>query len=57
MSALHVAFLLVEAGNQMAQVEVLDHSLEDGVAADLDILDLDLGAFGDEVHLALAFLL
>lgn len=41
----------------MAQVEVFDHGLEDGVLVDLDVLDLDLGAFGDEVHLALAFLL
>ena len=57
MSTLHVALLFVKAGNEMAQVEVLDHSLEDGVAADFNVLDLDLGAFGDEVHLALAFLL
>jgi len=41
----------------MLQVKVLDHLLEHWVLSNLDILDLNLGAVGDEVHLALSFLL
>ena len=48
---------LVHAGNEVAEAEVLDHGLEDGVFVDLDVLDLDLGLVGDLVHSALSFLL
>ena len=41
----------------MAEAEVLDHGLEDGVLVYLDVLDLDLGLVGDLVHSALSFLL
>ena len=58
LAALHAfVLLLVEAGNEVAQVHVLDHGLEHGVSMDLDVFNLDLGAVGDEVHLALTFLL
>ena len=48
--------VLVHAGDELAETEVLDHGLEGGVVGDLDVLDLELGALGDEVHLLLALL-
>ena len=54
---LDLTVLLVHAGNEVAEAEVLDHGLEDGVFVDLDVLDLDLGSVGDLVHSALSFLL
>jgi len=52
-----LALLLLHAGDEVLKVEVLDHLLEHWVLSNLDILDLNLGAVGDEVHLALSFLL
>jgi len=49
--------VLLEAGDELPEAEVLDHLLEDLVVADIDLLDLDLGFLGDEVHLSLSFLL
>merc|ERR1712050_374479 len=49
--------LLLHLGDEVLDVEGLDHLLEDWVLADLDLLDLNLGAVGDEVHLTLSFLL
>ena len=48
--------VLLEARDELANTEVLDHVLEDSVVADFDLLDLDLGLLGDEVHLSLALL-
>lgn len=49
--------LLLHLGNEVLDVEDLDHLLKDWVLADLDILDLNLGLLGDKVHLTLSFLL
>lgn len=49
--------VLLEAGDELADAEVVDEGLEDGVVSDLDLVDLDLGLVGDEVHLSLPFLL
>ena len=57
LSALDLSVLLVHAGNEVTETEVLDHGLEHGVLVNLDIVDLDFGVVGDEVHLALSFLL
>ena len=54
---LDLTVFLVHTGNEVAEAEVLDHGLEDGVLVDLDVLDLDLGLVGDLVHSALSFLL
>ena len=51
------ATLLLETGDELPDAEVLDHLLEHSVVADVDVLDLDLGLLGDEVHLSLSFLL
>ena len=51
------AVVLLETGDELSDTEVLDHLLEDLVVLDLDLVDLDLGAFWDEVHLSLSFLL
>ena len=51
------AVVLLEAGDELSDTEVLDHLLQDLVVLDLDLVDLDLGAFWDEVHLSLSFLL
>ena len=51
------AVVLLEARDELSDTEVLDHLLEDLVVLDLDLVDLDLGAFWDEVHLSLSFLL
>ena len=56
LSALAVVVLL-ETRDELPDTEVLDHLLEDSVVADIDVLDLDLGLLGDEVHLSLSFLL
>ena len=44
-------------GDEVSDAEVLNELLEDWVVALVDVLDLDLGPLGDEVHLALSFLL
>jgi len=49
--------LLAEAGDELPDAEVLDHGLENLVVAAFDLVDLDLGLLGDEVHSALSFLL
>ena len=49
--------VLLEAGDELSDTEVLDHLLQNLVVLDLDLVDLDLGAFWDEVHLSLSFLL
>lgn len=56
LSALTVVVLL-ETRDELSNAEVLDHLLEDLVVLDLDLVDLDLGALWDEVHLSLSFLL
>merc|ERR1711953_1065902 len=55
LSALTVVVLL-ETRDELSNAEVLDHLLEDLVVLDLDLVDLDLGALWDEVHLSLSFL-
>ena len=52
-----MAVVLLETRDELSDAEVLDHLLEDLVVLDLDLVDLDLGAFWDEVHLSLSFLL
>lgn len=49
--------LLLKAWDELSDAEILDHLLENLVVLDLDLVDLDLGALGDEVHLSLSFLL
>ena len=49
--------VLLETGDELSDTEVLDHLLKNLVVLDFDLVDLDLGALGDEVHLALSFLL
>ena len=49
--------VLLETGDELSDAEVLDHLLEDLVVLNFDLVDLDLGALGDEVHLSLSFLL
>lgn len=49
--------VLLEAGNELPDTEVLDHLLQDSVVASVDSIDLDLGLLGDEIHLSLSFLL
>ena len=51
------AGVLLETRDELSDTEVLDHLLENLVVLDLDLVDLDLGAFWDEVHLSLSFLL
>ena len=51
------AVVLLETGDELSDTEVLDHLLEDLVVLDLDLVDLNLGALRDEVHLSLSFLL
>jgi len=53
--ATHV--VLLETGDELPDAEVLNHLLQDSVVAAVDLLDLDLGLLGDEVHSALSFLL
>jgi len=48
---------LLETGNELSDTEVFDHLLEDLVVTGIDLLNLDLGFLGDEVHLSLSFLL
>ena len=48
---------LLEAGDELADTEVSDHGLEGLVVLGIDLLDLDLGLLGDEIHLSLSFLL
>ena len=50
-------FLLVEAGNKVTDTKVLDKFLKYLILVNLDVLDLNLGVVGDEVHLAFSFLL
>ena len=49
--------VLLETGDELSDTEVLDHLLKNLVVLDFDLVDLDLGALGDEVHLSLPFLL
>ena len=49
--------VLLETGDELSDTEVLDHLLKNLVVLDFDLVDLDLGAFWDEVHLSLSFLL
>lgn len=56
LSALTVVVLL-ETRDELSDAEVLDHLLQHLVVLGLDLLDLDLGALWDEVHLSLSFLL
>ena len=51
------AVVLLETRDQLSNTEVLDHLLENLVVLDLDLVDLNLGALWDEVHLSLSFLL
>jgi len=43
-------------GDEALDTEVLDEGLEYGVLVDFDVVDLDLGSLGDEIHLSLALL-
>lgn len=49
--------VLLETRDELPDAEVLDHLLENLVVLGLDLVDLDLGALWDEVHLSLSFLL
>lgn len=51
-----VALLLGESGDESTHTKVSDELSEDAVVFDLDLLDLDLGFVGDEIHLSLALL-
>ena len=58
LSAVATSLVLpLHAGDEMSDAEVLDHLLQDSVVASVDVVDLNLGAVGDEVHLSLALLL
>ena len=48
---------LLGAWDESSDTEVLDHLLENLVVVGVDVLDLDLGSLGDEVHLSLSLLL
>ena len=53
-----LSLLLLESWDQVLQVQVLNHLDQSWVLSDiLEVLDLDLGALWDEVHLALTLLL
>ena len=56
-SALTVLVLSLHAWDEVSDAEVLDHLLQDSVVASIDGVHLNLGAFGDEVHLSLALFL
>ena len=43
------------SGDELSEANILDH-LADDLVADFEVLDLELGSLGDEVHLALSFL-
>ena len=49
--------ILLHAGNELSDAEVLDHLLEDSIVTGIDVGNLDLGFLGDEIHLSLSFLL
>ena len=49
--------VLLEAGDELADTEVSDHGLKGLVVLGIDLVDLDLGLLGDEIHLSLSFLL
>ena len=51
------AVVLLETRDQLPNAEVLDHLLENLVVLDLDLVDLNLGALGNEIHLSLALFL
>ena len=58
LSAVATSLVLpLHAGDEMSDAEVLDHLLQDSVVASIDAVHLDLGAFGDEIHLSLALFL
>ena len=48
--------LFVELGDVLSDAEVLDKCLKSWVLGDFDVLDLDFGSVGDEIHLSLSFL-
>jgi len=52
-----LVLLLLHGGDELPDTEVLDEGLEDGIAVDLDVLELDLGLFWDKVHLSFSLLL
>ena len=54
LSWLAVSLLSSESGDKSADTEVSDELAEDAVVSDLDLLDLDLGLLGNEIHLSLA---
>ena len=56
-TAATLTVVLLEAGDELSDTEVSDHSLEGLVVLGIDLLDLDLGLLGDEIHLSLSFLL
>lgn len=47
----------LHAWDELSDTEVLDEGLKDWVSVDLDVLDLDLGLLGDEIHLSFSLLL
>ena len=56
LSLLAVALLSSKSGDKSADAEVSDELAEDAVVSDLDLLDLNLGLLGNEIHLSLALL-
>ena len=49
--------LPLHAWDEVSDAEVLDHLLQDSIVASIDAVHLNLGAFGDEIHLSLALFL
>ena len=47
---------VASAWDEVSELKVLDHSLEDSVVAHVDVLDLDLGLVWDEIHLSFSLL-
>lgn len=44
------------AGDELLEADFLDHLADDSVL-ELEVVDLEFGSLGDEVHLSLSFLL
>ena len=55
--SLACSLFLLHAWDELSDTEVLDEGLKDWVSVDLDVLDLDLGLLGDEIHLSFSLLL
>ena len=55
-NALVCSFLLLGlSGDKLSEADLLDH-LADGSVLEVEVLDLELGSLGNEVHLPFSFL-